>query len=415
MTDHSHYEEVAALAAGGHLSDEELRDLRRHAKTCAQCKSTVAEFREVVHFGLPLTQSRLRRRISMIMTRPNPGARERFIRRASLEGITFSPDVKRIASSRGPAITFAAVGAGVLAAIVITVFYGSHHMGPTLQFSPQDSTKAHQQLAPLTQQQNSVLEATISRLEHTLAEQQREAEGLRAQVATLAVAANNSRHDNAETRAEATQLASHGAQSLEGAQTQRKVQEKLLADTRAELARLNRARALDQASIVADQIRINELSEQLKTAKANTSNMQRQLVTAGGDVRNLMGARQLHVVDVRDTDSTGKAGKAFGRIFLTEGKSLVFYAFDLNDLTKSSAKKTFQVWGQQEGKANSLRSLGFLSVDNKTQRRWALKTDDLAGFKQINSIFVTVEPQGGAKTPSGQRLLFSYLGEANHP
>ena len=35
MSDHSHYEELAALAAGGHLSDEELTDLQRHAETCA--------------------------------------------------------------------------------------------------------------------------------------------------------------------------------------------------------------------------------------------------------------------------------------------------------------------------------------------------------------------------------------------
>jgi len=145
------------------------------------------------------------------------------------------------------------------------------------------------------------------------------------------------------------------------------------------------------------------------------SNTQRQFMTASGDVPNLMGARQLHVVDVRDTGPDGKPGKAFGRVFLTEGKSLVFYAFDLGDPAKNGAKKTFQVWGQQEGKAGSLRSLGFLNVDNKTQQRWVLKTNDAAAFKEINSLFVTVEPQGGAKTPNGQRLLFAYLGEANHP
>ena len=87
----------------------------------------------------------------------------------------------------------------------------------------------------------------------------------------------------------------------------------------------------------------------------------------------------------------------------------------MNDNPNNDAKKTFQVWGEQEGKPGSLRSLGFLNVDNKTQQRWALKTNDAAAFKNINSLFVTVEPQGGAKTPSGQRLLFAYLGEANHP
>jgi hypothetical protein len=412
MSDHTHYEELAALAAGGHLSAEELTDLQRHAKSCVQCKNAIAEFREVVRFGLPLTQSPFRRYINMITSRPDPGARERFIRRASLEGIAFSPEVKRPVPSGGPRLSFAAAGAGVLAAIAISVLYISHHPGPpSRQLDLRDPTQARQQLDHLTQQ-NSDLNATISQLERARAEQQSEIESLRSQVGTLTAAAS---HGNEQMGANATQSASHGAQSLEEVEAQQKNQEKLLADTRSELVRVNKARASDQASIVADQIRINELSEQLKTAKANASNVQRQLVTANGDVPNLMGARQLHVVDVRDTGPDGKPGKAFGRVFLTEGKSLVFYAFDLNDPAKGGAKKTFQVWGQQEGKAGSLRSLGFLNVDSKSQGRWALKTNDAAAFKEINSLFVTVEPQGGAKTPSGQRLLFAYLGEANHP
>ena len=73
------------------------------------------------------------------------------------------------------------------------------------------------------------------------------------------------------------------------------------------------------------------------------------------------------------------------------------------------------MWGQTEGKTGSVRSLGFLNVDNKTQQRWVLKSNDAATFNEINTLFVTVEPQGGAKTPNGQRLLFAYLGEANHP
>jgi hypothetical protein len=44
---------------------------------------------------------------------------------------------------------------------------------------------------------------------------------------------------------------------------------------------------------------------------------------------------------------------------------------------------------------------------------WALKTEDPAVVKEIDSVFVTVEPEGGAKKPSGQRLLYAYLGEAN--
>jgi anti-sigma factor RsiW len=399
MSDHSHYEELAALAAGGHLGDEELTELRKHAETCAECENAMAEFREVVRFGLPLAQSPFRRSINMITNRPDPGARERFIRRASLEGIAFSPEVRRLTASRSPGLTFAPAGAGALAAIIIGVLLISHHLGAPSR-----------RLGQLPQQ-NSTLEATISRLEKANAEQQRETEGLRAQVAKLTATASN--HDNDRTPEGTTQVASSGAP--EETEAQRQAEEKLLDDTRTELAELKKARAFDQASIVEEQIRINDLSDQLKTAKTTTTNLQRQLAMAGGDAPNLMGARQLHVVDVRDDGPDGKPGKPFGRIFFTEGKSLVFYGFDLNDPAKNGSKKTYQVWGQQEGKPGSVRSLGFLNVDSKAQQRWVLKTNDVASFREIDSLFVTVEPQGGAKTPSGQRLLFASLGEANHP
>jgi hypothetical protein len=413
MSDHSQYEALAALAAGGYLGDEELLDFQTHAEACAQCRDAVAHFGELVHFGLPLAQSRLRRGISMFSSRPNPGATQRFIRRASAEGIQFSPDVQKPKSSHGFHLSLAAA-AGVLAALAIVFVYAGRLPGRApLQGDRQIATQAQKQLDQLTRQ-NSVLETTVSRLEHTLAEQQHETDGLRAQLASQDAAATSARHDNQQALSAAALSASSNAQSLQQAEARQKILEKQLADAGTELARLNQARVSDQAELVAQQAQVNELSQQLKTATANTD-MERQLASAGKDVRDLMGARQLHVVDVRDTDPNGKAGKAFGRVFLTEGKSLIFYAFDLTDAKKINAKQTFQVWGQQEGKTSSLRSLGFLYVDDKTQRRWALKTDDPAAVSEIDSVFVTVEPEGGAKKPSSQRLLYAYLGEANHP
>ena len=413
MSDHSHYEELAALAAGGYLGDEELSEFQRHAESCAQCQSGVAQFGEVVHFGLPLVQSRLRRGISMITDRPNPGAIERFLKRASAEGIEFSPDVRKRNSFPKLNLSFAA-GVAVFAALLFGLLYGSHVPGHTApQRDQQNAAQVQQQLEQL-RRQNSSLDATVSRLQQTLVEQQHESEGLRAQLTAQNAAATSARSNNEQALSAATLSASHDAQSLEEAEAQRKKLEKQLADAGAELARLNQARTSDQAELVAEQVQINQLSEQLKTATTNID-MDRQLAAAGKDVRDLMGARQLHVVDVRDTDPNGKAGKAFGRVFLTEGKSLIFYAFDLTDAKKINAKQTFQVWGQQEGKTGSVRSLGFLYVDDKAQRRWALKTEDAAAVNEIDSVFVTVEPEGGAKKPSSQRLLYAYLGEANHP
>jgi hypothetical protein len=161
-------------------------------------------------------------------------------------------------------------------------------------------------------------------------------------------------------------------------------------------------------------VRIAELSDQLRIASA-TLDLERQLTAAGKDIRELLVARQLHVIDVRDTDANGNPSKAFGRIFVTEGKSLTFYAFDLNEDRAIDAKHRFEVWGSQQAKGSPSHNLGFLYVDDKSQRRWALKVNDPQLVKEIDSVFVTVEPAAGAPKPGGQALLYAYLGQPNHP
>jgi hypothetical protein len=128
-----------------------------------------------------------------------------------------------------------------------------------------------------------------------------------------------------------------------------------------------------------------------------------------------MAARQLHVIDVRDTDPNGNPSKAFGRVFLTEGKSLTFYAFDLNEERLATAKRLFQVWAVPAAGRNSSRSLGFLHVDAKAPGRWVLKVDNPELLKEISSVFVTVGPAAGGDQPRGQKMLYAYLGEPNHP
>ena len=54
MSDHSHFEELAALEAGGFLSDEELIELCEHTAACAECREAEEEFNRLVHFALPL-------------------------------------------------------------------------------------------------------------------------------------------------------------------------------------------------------------------------------------------------------------------------------------------------------------------------------------------------------------------------
>jgi hypothetical protein len=50
---------------------------------------------------------------------------------------------------------------------------------------------------------------------------------------------------------------------------------------------------------------------------------------------------------------------------VTEGKSLTFYTFDLNEDRAIDAKHRFEVWGSQQAKASAAQVLHFVSLGNR--------------------------------------------------
>ena len=133
------------------------------------------------------------------------------------------------------------------------------------------------------------------------------------------------------------------------------------------------------------------------------------------EVQNLVTARNLHIIDVYDADGMGKRQHAFGRIFYVEGKSLVFYAYDLGK-THKDEKIAFHVWGTHDSKEATI-SLGVLHDQDPKEQRWALAYDDPKVLSKINSVFVTIEPSNRHVTsPTGKSVLYAFLGETpNHP
>jgi hypothetical protein len=176
-----------------------------------------------------------------------------------------------------------------------------------------------------------------------------------------------------------------------------------------ELLRLQAGHSEDSETIAGQRLRLRELGDRLN-AETDTIDRERKLLVADLDIRELMGARSLHIVDVFDVDGKGKTQRPFGRVFYTEGKSLIFYAFDLK------GGDTFQAWGQREARSESAQSLGIFYVDDKKQNRWVLKFEDPKVLAEINAVFVTVEPPGGSVKPNRQKMLYAYLNAtANHP
>jgi hypothetical protein len=401
--EHEHYEQLCALAAGGLMEGGEIVDFQTHVKECFECRSDYEQLSALVTCALPQAQRSILRNLAESRAKPLPDSRQRFLRRARIEGVVFSRQVEAPVRSSPwylrPVSMLAAVAVLVLIAVGLSIY---HFRAPRAAHAT--DAAAAQQMAEL-KRENSALSANLSRLSDSVAAGQREIQNLRSQLG-----AENLRRNREQPGRGPAQSTSQAAQLLEESRNQ----EKLLAEAKDEAARSSQLRINDEASMVEQQARITELTNRLRIASA-TLDQERQLVAAGGDLRELMAARQLHVIDVRDTDPNGNRSQAFGRVFLTEGKSLTFYAFDLNEGRLESAMRSFQVWAGSEAGTKSAHSLGFLRVDAKAQGRWVLKVENPELVKEIDSVFVTVEPAAGGKQPSGQKMLFAYLRDANHP
>jgi hypothetical protein len=102
-------------------------------------------------------------------------------------------------------------------------------------------------------------------------------------------------------------------------------------------------------------------------------------------------------------------------VFYTKGKSLIFYAYDL-DQQETKRATAFQAWGRRGPDWKQALNLGIFYEDNASKKRWILKLDDPKTLAQIDAVFVTLEPHGGSNKPSGKPLLFAYLRvNPNHP
>jgi hypothetical protein len=132
------------------------------------------------------------------------------------------------------------------------------------------------------------------------------------------------------------------------------------------------------------------------------------------DIRDLIGARNLYIADIFDTNENGKTAKQFGRIFYTRERSLIFYGFDLDSQAYHKQNVSFQVWGSGSNRAAPV-SLGLFYQDD-THKRWVLRCNDAKTLARLDMVFVTVEPPGGSARPTGKPLLRAYLQiDANHP
>jgi len=162
------------------------------------------------------------------------------------------------------------------------------------------------------------------------------------------------------------------------------------------------------------QVEVSDLKNQLQQKDRDIAQDQ-DLLRHDRDIRDLIAARDLYIVDVYDSKKSGAFQKPVGRVFYTKDKSLVFYGYNLDQQPGLTNASTFQVWGTIKTNESNI-SLGIFYRDDASKSRWILKYNDAKTIAQLDRIFVTVEPAGGSKQPTSKPLLATSLRiEPNHP
>jgi hypothetical protein len=414
MDPHDNWLELAALDVIGELTDQEHGALQGHLRECADCRTAVARDAEVVQDWLPPASIVRPIRSAAADER---GRRDAFLARARGEGLRLSAEAGR---PRRPWMMWrggwntAPVGAVAAIAAFMLVAVAAWWSWPEPAASPVRGAESAPRMADVSRENDQLKRTIAATQEQNAVDRQQlaavEARGdeARLRVAQLEQGLASAQEQSARTRDELQRTKAEASDATERQAAELRQLEAL----RTQIDQVKSAHAADRAALMARQDQVEDLTRQMRLQEA-TVDRSRSLLTADRDIRDLMTARNLHIVDVHDTNAKGKTQKAFGRMFYTEGKSLIFYAYDLESPAVVNA--SFQVWGQKSGRPDDAVSLGILYSDDKAQQRWVMTSTDPKVLKEIDSIFVTVEASGGSRKPSSQRMMYAYLlNEPNH-
>ena len=417
MPSHDEFRELGALAAIGQITASEHEDLAVHLRECSECREAYADYSRILRQDLPQADpARFRSKQSSLHPATDAELRERFVARARAHGADFSPEVEgtiRVDRKRVRLLRMRFAVATAAAALAIAA-------GFTFAFVLREkkTTEAPSANVAALRFQNESLQrefdeatnkvAALSNQVSTLSENDRTLDGdLKEKEASLAEA----KRDVDRLSVELAQLRTRNSTLV----AEREHEQSVAAELRNRVQTLEGSNANAVAAMVELQDKIHSLNAAVEQQSTKLS-MERQLTSVSSDVRQLMGARNLHIIDVHDVNGTGRSAKSFGRVSYSEGESLVFYAFDLPNGKLTPSKYQFQAWGQQEGQAHSVRNLGTFSIDDREQHRWVLKVSDAALLRGMDSVFVTAETVRDVNEPRGKRVLYAYLaGRPNHP
>jgi anti-sigma factor RsiW len=407
MNDHAHFEELCAVVAGGLGSAEEFRELENHLHGCEECRS---RFRDFTRIGAGILAAET-------SSKPHPpaGMTARFVERAIAEGIPLRRRVRVIPTwvSRRP-LTWT----GSLAAAIVLSFLGAGNFQRIVNLTRPQGNEVSAHVPISSPAPSDTVPAGTGSSQDATKRLQSALSGANADKQRLTQAVGDL---NDQIKAK---IAQGGALSAEIAALQNQLdqvkqqfaaKDAQIADLDSRLKQREAQRSDEIASLAESRIQVQDLREQLAERDATIQN-QHQILAAGSQARDLIIARNLHIIDVHDNNGEGERQRAFGRIFYTEGKQIVFYAYDLNSAARLKQQVAFYVWGGRLGDEKAVKNLGIFHNEDAAAGRWLLTFDDPHVLAQINTVFVTAESKKNVQRPDGKQILFAYLGDkANHP
>ena len=428
---HERFRQLCALAVSGSLSLLELSELRVHLQECESCAELLAEYQVLATHGMAaLAES--------FGEEHQPDWDEARARRRLLDSVranaNVAPDLSKLPAVGGVPrylsrlVRSPLLVSGLAASLVLAAAYGGYRLGAMNHAAPP---------APAPNFAGAV--ASNSDPLQKLSAEKAAADALLAaqadQLAALQKQSNEKERELVKLRAElqaaedrATQLAAANGQADEKLReilqerdtlnTQLRAASQSYDKDRADLAKLRTEHDGTLIHATSLESRIGELTAVNREEERRLKEAE-QFLSSDRDIRELMGARKLYIADVFDVDGSSRTQRPFGRVFYTQGKSLIFYAFDLDRQPKVVNASTFQVWGQREtpqGEKSYPMNLGILYMDSEANRRWVMRFDDPKQLAEIDAVFVTVEPRGGSPKPTSKPFLYALLrNEVNHP
>jgi hypothetical protein len=427
---HEKFKMLSALANSRSLSASEGLELEDHLRICEECRAIHHQYEILATVGMPFLaaihthphedekwdDSPVRHRLLARVRKKQSAAR--FVENPLFRQKPFSSYF--LGSTARQWIT------GAVAACLLTVVsLASYRLGRVTHANskpPSSSVRdlIQERVQELALQKKSADQllvdqaAKITEMEARSATQQQEV--LRLQTALHALEQHSAELASARSKSENQLLAV--SQQRDSLTTQLQQAEQSYRSEQVELASLRAEHDHALLRVTALESKIDELTASNRDLERRVADDDRFLAS-DRDIRELMGARKLYIADVFDVDSGSRTRKPFGRVFYTQSKSLIFYAFDLDRQPGVRNTSIFQVWGQKDAELSKharATNLGILYMDSESNRRWVLRLDDPKQLAEIDAVFVTVEPHVGSIKPTGKPLLYALLRkEANHP